>query len=174
MLFYIIVLTKQEESELIRLLGKMKFPVSQELFFAWSKTGTTVSADVIVMRKTASGYEAFLTYRDDPFFKGWHVPGSIRLPSEKWDDTLKRVLVGELGLPADTKTDFFKWFDHPYGTKVGENPRGSVISIYSTCMDPGNVTENDIGRFFPVSKIPKNILTVHIPIMKALAERFSA
>ena len=166
------MLTKQEEKELIRLLGKMEFPVSQELFFAWSKSSTTVSADVILMRKSAIGHEVFLTYRDDLFYKGWHVPGSVRLPPEAWEDALKRVLTDELGLPASTKVEFFKWIDHQNGTGIGQSPRGSVISIYSICMNSEGVVENEKARFFRVSDLPTDIIPIHVPIIQEVVRKF--
>lgn len=173
LIYFTAMLTKQEESELIRLMDKIRFPVSRELFFAWCKTFVTVSADVIVIRKSAKGGEVFLTYREDEFYKGWHIPGSIRLPNELLDDARRRVLVTEVGLLKDTKTDFFTWVDYPYGSGVGESPRGPVISLYFCCVGQSEIKETSEGRFFRLSELPEDILPIHVPIMKMVKDRFS-
>ncbi len=172
-------LTEQEQAELVRLMGKLTFPLPLEVFYAWSKTFPTTAAELLVMRNIDSMPEVLLTYRKDRFYDGWHVPGSIHRPNEKFEDTIGRVITGEVGLPATTPYGYWRWFQYPIGTGAGESPRGDVISllfIMETGADnkaPGtHVVETAEAKFFPLGKMPPDLIPIQIPLMDALKAHY--
>ncbi|MFA6432640.1 MAG: NUDIX domain-containing protein [Candidatus Paceibacterota bacterium] len=166
------MLASQEQNELIKLMGKVTFPLPPEVFSAWCLAFPTIAAELAVMRNNDGVREIFLTYREDEFFKGWHIPGSIHLPNEKFEDTLDRVITSEMGMSSSTPYEFYRWFQYQPGNGIGESPRGDVITLMFVCEKPGNVEESDIAKFFPLTEMPEDLLLIHIPIIQALKERY--
>ncbi|MEK7116782.1 MAG: NUDIX domain-containing protein [Patescibacteria group bacterium] len=161
-------LTSQEEKELVRLINKLSFPTPLPVFEAWCQVFGTVCAEVIVIKNKDKNPEIFLTYRKDKFFKGWHIPGRVCIPTEKIGNTIERVCKEEIKMPI-TKESFFDWFERPFGKNIGESPRGHEFSFVFTAELKGKKRENQIEKFFPLNKLPKNLLPLQIPIIKKLS-----
>ena len=91
-----IPLTKKEQKELVRLMNKLSFPAPLSVFEAWCRIFGTVCAEIAVIKNKDKNPEIFLTYRKDKFFKGWHIPGRVCIPTEKISNTLRRVYEEEI------------------------------------------------------------------------------
>jgi ADP-ribose pyrophosphatase YjhB (NUDIX family) len=159
-------LNQEEENKLIYLLKKVSFPMSKNLFYAWSENLTTVAIEVALLRKNG---EIFLTYRDDKYFKGWHIPGSIMIPGDTVNDVLSRVMKNEINMPFSTPT-FFNWFER---TKGVNTQRGQNLALVFIVVAEGNIEENGVRKFFPTNNPPKDLILSPIPILEKLNEHSS-
>lgn len=162
-----ISLTELEQKDLVRLMNKISFPTPLPVFEAWCRVFGTVCAEMIVIKNRDKNPEIFLTYRKDKFFKGWHIPGRVCIPTEEINDTLKRVCKEEIKMLI-TKEKFFGWFERPFGKGVGECSRGHEFSFVFIAELKGGATENHAEKFFPLNKLPKNLISLQIPIIKEL------
>ena len=164
-------LTSHEQTELIRLMDKLAFPVPEPVFEAWCRVFGTVVVEVVVIRENKKTSEIFLEYREDKFFKGWYIPGCVHLPQESFQDTLRRVLKKELHIKSCT-TKFFGWFERPYGDRKGQSKRGHETSLVFVCRAKQTLKENDMSKFFALPSLPKNIMHHQLPIIKNLKKSF--
>ena len=164
-------LSKKEQKTLVKLMKKMSFPVPLEVFEAWCRVFGTVCAEAVVVRKNKGQNEIFLTYRKDKFFKGWHIPGCTHLPIEKIEDTLKRVMKKEIGI-LFYKASQLGWFERVFGRSRGQSQRGHEFSIVFVVRTSQKVKEDNVAKFFPLKKLPKNIMHHQLPIIKKLKEFF--
>src|SRR3990167_8787178 len=87
--------TRGEVQQLVRLLGKLKWPVPYPVFLAICKSIPIIAIDLAVM---PDPNHVLLTYRDDDFYKGWHIPGSILRYGDSIAKAHQRVASDELGL----------------------------------------------------------------------------
>jgi ADP-ribose pyrophosphatase YjhB (NUDIX family) len=149
-------LTPLEQNELVRLLGKLEFPTSLPVFFAWCATFGTVGAELAIMRDGSQGPEVFLTYREDKFFKGWHLPGCTHLPTETIMETFERTVKKEIGAKVSAPTSL-GWFERPKGEGSDKCPRGYELLIVFTAQVKGSRAETETERFFPLSSLPQTI-----------------
>lgn len=67
-----------------------------------------------------------LTWRDDPQWRGWHVPGGFVGAGESLGDAARRIATRELGveLVLERVVDNYAWPDHPCG---------AVLSLLCAC-----------------------------------------
>ena len=160
-------LTDQEQKELVRLMNKLSFPMPLAVFEARCRVFGTVCAEVVVIKNRNKDAQIFLTYRDDKFFKGWHIPGRVCLPTEKISDTTQRVCKEEIKMKTGKKI-FFNWFERPFGSGIGKSPRGHEFSFVFLSELKGKVKEKTTEKFFSLKNLPKDLLLSQKPIIKEL------
>src|SRR3989338_1650174 len=106
-----IPLTKGEIQQLVRLLGKLTWPVPYSVFLAICKSIPIIAIDLAIMPDPK---HILLTYREDDFYKGWHIPGSILRYGDSIEKAQKRVAEEELGISLTNIrfTTYFYLKDH--------------------------------------------------------------
>ncbi len=164
-------LTNQEQKDLIKLMNKISFPTPLPVFEIWCKVFGTVCAEIVVLKNGDQEPEIFLTYRKDKFFDGWHIPGCVHLPTERIENTINRVLKKEIQIPPN-KAIFFDWFERTSGKNKEQSSRGHEFSLVFIIKSRQKIEENDIAKFFPLRKLPKNIMHHQLPIIKKLKKTF--
>ena len=138
------MLTDKEIKQLVGLLKKVRLPAPYPVFVALLGSVPIVAVDLAVMPDKD---HILLTYRDDEFYKGWHVPGSILRYAETTQDAWKRVATKELGMNIGSATflAYFNYKDH----------RESGVTLLFTARPKGNPTD---GEYFAFNKLPKDFL----------------
>ncbi len=164
-------MTEAESQQLVELMYKVRLPAPRPVFEAWCQVFGTIPVEVVVMRAGGNGPEVFLLHRADKFFTGWHLPGCVHLPSESVTTTLERVLETEVEMPV-TKPEFFDWFERLGGSHYGQSPRGHELSLVYLVKLSGDVKEGAAAKFFPLTAIPKDLITNQDPIIKKLLEKY--
>lgn len=165
------IFTVEEQKEFIRLMGKLTFPTSLPVFESWCRVFGTVCAEAVIVRGEGLHTEIFLVYREDDFFKGWHIPGCTHLPTEHIQETFNRVLSTEVKITPKS-VSFFGWFERPYGDGPGESPRGHEFSFTFTVHAENAVDENVHACFFPLSQLPERIIANQFPIIDELKKKY--
>ena len=89
---------------------------------AWLSVQATFAlpyVEVLVMTED-SPPKFLLTYRRDPHWHGWHIPGGIWRTQHTEAEAVRKVAKDELGISvkfvAEVMTE--KWADHPYGNPI--------------------------------------------------------
>ncbi len=150
-------LTPEESKELARLMKKVTFPVTPEVFDAWCEFFTINTVEIALMRNNAAGErEVFLTYRKDNYFDGWHIPGSVIRPGDSVQVVIDRVTKKELEMEISTPT-YLRWFEREKGIGKDLCPRGQEISLLFSSELIGEPHEHEHGKFFSFSNLPKLI-----------------
>ncbi len=109
----------------------------------------------------------FLTWREDEYWHGWHIPGSyIRVTHASLEDACRAVAEKELGntftITSVKLIDAYLWPDHPYG---------HPISLVYACRIDSRPPLNERARFF--SEIPSPIVPHHADFVKAYLRSLS-
>lgn len=160
-----LMLNKQEGKQLADLLGKLSFPCSPEVFNALCNNLITNPYELAVLKGRLSGNpEVLMIYREDNWYKGWHIPGTVMLPGDTEESAFRRLVTKEVGGDVTT-AEFVDRMHFKAGNGYGENPRGQEISLLFTCDLVGEVYSRR-GKFFPLNKIPKNTLTSHVALIE--------
>lgn len=152
-------LIKSEEKELIRLLGKVKLPAPYPVFIALCKSVPVVAVDIALMKNKN---QLLLTYRDDEFYKGWHVPGSILLYGEDPITAFYRAAKKELGLAPK---DLLKIKFQTYISYADVRESGIVLLFTATSR-----AEPKDGKYFNLNNLPEDFLKVQLEGIKALRQ----
>ena len=160
-------LNHEEKEELVRLMRKAEFPLPRDVFNAWCENFTVPCIEVVFLRDGVNGRELFLTYRDDGYFKGWHIPGAVIQAGENVEEVLRRIARDELQ-GVEFTPRFFSWFECLKVTGVGESARGHVITLIFSAEAPDTLRESELAKFFPLSKTPGDLITEHVPIIEEL------
>ena len=74
--------------------------LGEKLFLHVSSLTPIVNVDILV--RNPSTAEILLTWRDDNFYRGWHIPGGIIRFKEKMIDRIELVAKVELGAKIDS------------------------------------------------------------------------
>ena len=85
-------------AELDRLVPDARPGLPLPLFYLASRLTPMVAVDLLI--RDAAG-AVLLTWRDDRFYSGWHVPGGIIRFKETWADRLRAVAKEELGATVE-------------------------------------------------------------------------
>lgn len=99
----------------------------EEIFYFASRITPMVNVDLLI--KDENG-RTLLAWRDDKFFKGWHIPGGIIRYKEKMETRAQKVIQQEIR----TKTEF-----GPKPIAINEiiaksDIRGHFISVLYKCF----------------------------------------
>ena len=140
-----------------KLLRNARFPLPKEVFDAWAGSFPTVPLELAVLKNK----KILLCKRgaDDKFWPNkWHTPGTILRQNEHFTDAYERLVKNELGVDAKKlgKLRFLSYFEYLKGAGPGKNPRGHEIPHLFIVRPRGNILLR--GTFFPLNKIPRNIV----------------
>ena len=160
-------------AEVVSALSKVQSGyLPADLFFQVSRLAVVTAVEVVPLRYAQGQCEILLTQRpaDDPFWPNqWHNPGSIMRPTDEpgtFASALERVCSGELGLTEwDSLVFVAPWFWH--------GARGSVVSLVHW-LDVTKVATMHDGTFYPVGKLPANLIPGMEPILNLAVEHFKA
>ncbi len=144
--------------ELIKLWDKVRWPAPEMLFEAHCKNEIGIAIELCVLRKQKGEWQVLLIYRQDKFFKGWHMPGSLLMPGETIVQVFKRLSHDEIGV-AITKPKFVTINEH-------FTRRGYEISLVHTCHLVGKGIPQ--GKFFSLDKPPSTTLSTHKEMIRAV------
>ena len=161
---------ERDAQELTRLLGIVArengfFP-TQESFEAVNKIIPWPAVEILIIHPD-DPEKYFLSWREDPYWRGWHIPGGdVRAAHLSLMDTCNSIATRELGnasaiISARLITAYL-WKDHPYG-----NP----ISLVYACTVDQLPHTNDHARFF--SKIPSPMVPHHVDFIHAYLRSLS-
>jgi len=151
-------ITQKEIKELVELLGKLSNPekgLPGEVFNALTRIVPFSACELVVVNTKK---EILLTYREDRWWKGWHIPGGLLRMNEDFKTRLGKVAKNELG----AKLKSFK-FLFPINYK--KTPRGHDVSLVFLCILTGKLQH---GTFF--KNLPKNTIKEHNILYKKLRE----
>lgn len=140
-------LNKRELQTLARLLKKMPgVPhIPKELFLSVMRKNVPVTIELAIVR----GKRIMLAYRHDPYFTGWHFPGSFMIPRETFVEAVRRTAFGELGLKIQASR-LIKI------SNASTNKRFHFVSLFFLCSTSGKPKN---GKWF--STCPTNIIPEH-------------
>ncbi len=103
-----------------------------DLFYLVSRLTPLVNVDLLIQNPER---ETLLTWRDDPFHTGWHIPGGIIRFKERAVDRIRAVACLELGATADPDPEPFEVHERQHRDR---DVRGHFISlIYRTRLISG-------------------------------------
>ena len=156
-------LTEMESKTLVSLMKKVEFPISPEMFDAWCGSFVTNPIELAVLRVRDGCQEVFMIYRNDAFYVGWHMPGSIYLPGNTVQQVIQRLVKREIKQEISA-TKFVGYVE----VSKAENPRGQELSLLFVSWLVGN---NDVshGKFFPLENPPPNTLEHHKKLLQLVA-----
>ena len=118
-----------------------------------------VAVELVLIRPEDGA--VFLTWREDEYWRGWHVPGSFISPGEELIDTARRIAdnelrgvtvvsvqsIGDKNLPACPRFHAF----------------GNLVFTASYTGEPGEAAR---GRWF--TEWPEDLIEVHRPYIEII------
>jgi len=149
------MLTLKEQKQLVTLLEKIENPqqgLPQSVFDALVKIVPFISCELIIVNKKG----ILLTWREDKWWKGWHIPGGLLRYKESLDNRIKEVADKELGIKI-------KKYRFLFNMNYMEDSRGHSVSFVFLCST--DETPRD-GQFF--KKMPEDIIIEHIEMWNKL------
>lgn len=155
-------LTEKESKTLVSLMKKVEFPVSPEIFNAWCWSFITNPIELAVLRVRDGYQEVFMIYRDDAFYKGWHLPGSIYLPGDTAQQVIQRLVKREV-MQEITPAEFIGYAE----ISKAENSRGQELSLLFVSWCKGSDVSH--GKFFPLENPPTDTLEHHKKLLQRVA-----
>lgn len=134
---------------LIALLGRLQPGRHGKAFIPLKKAaGVPVAVELVIVR----GGKVLLTYRDDPFFKGWHTPGTYMEQGESWQDAAQRCADKEVKAKIHVLR-VLEPVNHP------DSPRFHDVSVLLLCEIIEG--EEQAGEWF--AECPADLIEVHRP-----------
>jgi|SRR3989344_2299849 len=161
------MLSKGEEKKLIYLLGKLDFPVSEELFQSIMSSFVSVPIELAVFNDKN---QILLIYREDKEYNGFHIPGTVLRNNEKVEDALNRLRNTEIRGLKISEPRPIGWVEINKGFGEGENKSRHEISLPHYCR----LTEQNSAveyNFFELNKLPENILPHHKKLIKEIINK---
>lgn len=153
----------------LNLLSEKGFPVSSEIFDAWCGACVTTSIELAVLKrdeKSGGQPKVLMIHREDKFFHGWHIPGTIILPGDTEESAMMRLIKKEVGArvtpPRFADRSHVAKGDGPY-----QNKRGQEVAILYTCFLIGEYSGN--GLFFLLHTPPEDTLGHHKILLEKAA-----
>ncbi|KKW19658.1 MAG: hypothetical protein UY63_C0008G0018 [Parcubacteria group bacterium GW2011_GWA2_51_10] len=157
-------LTSREAEQLIELLGKLRWPVPENVFYAICENLVSCTVELAVLR-SPDDPEILLIERHDKYFDGWHLPGGIQRPGERASETLARIMKEELDITAVGGTPEFipEQLEFLKGTGSLEVSRGQERTWLFILW----VAHEEIPgkQFFSLNTLPSNFLRHHKKII---------
>lgn len=148
-------LNRAEIAILKKLLAKLK-PVPRiptELFLLLMSKNVPVTTELGLINNG----RALLTYRSDPYYKGWHFPGRFMAPGETLEEACRNTASQEVGLKVK-KVKLIATLNFE------KNKRFHFISLFFLCHVSGKAKE---GGWFAVC--PRGIIPEHKKLWSILA-----
>ena len=151
------MITPKELKLLTSLLKKIENPhegLPKPLFDALCRIVPFVACELII--KSEKGI--LLTWREDKWWRGWHLPGGLFRYRESFEERIQATAWKELGVSISNYKFLFP-LDYSQGKRAH---CVSLIFLCETSMKPKD------GKFF--KKMPKNIIGEHREYWKKLEE----
>lgn len=132
-----------------------------EVFVPFMEKVVPTAVELVIIR----GHKVLLTHRTDPFFTGWHTPGTYVGPRESRQETAQRCADKELKVQIKYIREIGKK-DHP------DSPRFHDQCVLLLCK----IVEGEpkAGQWF--SEMPPNMIPVHHEywpvIQKAISDSY--
>jgi hypothetical protein len=146
---------------------------------AWLRTFYGVATELAVVYKHESEGvpQVLLCWRDDDEFKGWHMPGGIKLPGILISKTAASVVARELhcsDVSSETaRLAFVHEVSHGDGPEEDAH-REMVCLVHVAYVDDRSVVDGlvRIGSrlFFSLDSIPEDTLGMHKAMLRKLAK----
>lgn len=158
-------LSTEECGLLARLLTRMEWPLSLEVFFALMPK---INSTPIEFGVFDSKGRVLMTQRkkDDPEFPpgSWHIPGCVVLPDEPVADALQRLIrkevVGKVGTPIS-----LGW--HQTHRKLAPTRPAIALLHAARSVEP----YEEPGTFFSPDELPENTLLHHRELIAEILKR---
>lgn len=147
---------------LAKISGRIKNPkkgLPQGLFEVLCKLVVFPATEVVVINDKQ---EILLTWRDDKWWKGWHIPGGLIRFGESFEQRLKQVVKNEL------KTEL-KSFKFLFAENYALEKRGHTIGNFFLCELKG---KPKVGQFF--KNPPKDMILQHRKVWRKLKSAIKA
>jgi predicted NUDIX family NTP pyrophosphohydrolase len=152
---------------------------------------TTISAGILLYRRTAGGIEVFLVHPGGPFWAGkdeaaWSIPKGVLDAGEASEDAARREFAEETGLAVEAPLVPLGSFRQPGGKVVvafaaeGDADPAAIRSNSFTMEWPPRsgreaaFPEIDRAAWFDLAAASRKIHKGQRPILDALAERLGA
>ena len=146
-------------------VGDARRGLPPEVFRFVSRLTPLVIVDLLVRSGESGRAGAFLlTWRDDEFYQGWHVPGGIIRFKERWQTRIEAVARTELGSHIEPNPTLLGVFELMAPTR---DVRGHFISLLFECrlsaaLDPAlecrDTTAPRSGEWSWFERPPSNLL----------------
>jgi ADP-ribose pyrophosphatase YjhB (NUDIX family) len=160
-------LTIEEAETLVKLLGKMEWPLPPKVFSAIIGKIVSIPIELVVLD---SANRVLMTYREDREYKGWHLPGTVLREPETVLGALERLKTGELrGTEISTPVNI-GWVEIPKGDGRGENPTRHEISLVFVARLASKYCGQ--GKFFDIDNLPQ-ALSHHYTLLDMVAAHLS-
>jgi ADP-ribose pyrophosphatase YjhB (NUDIX family) len=159
-------LTHEEWRQWAALTARVQFPTPREVPEAFRSYCTALITNPIELAVMNRQDELLLVHRQDEFYEGWHIPGSLLCPGETEEQVLERIITREVKLSVSIPV-FVNRLHFRMGSGPGENPRGQELSLLFCCQTAA--TEAVEGEFFSLDHLPPNVLTSHQTLIRELA-----
>lgn len=169
--------TDEDSRTLVALLTKLRehgWPIPQDAFYALCESFITAPVELALMRDGEGEDELFLTHREDAYFKGWHLPGSIMRPGERAEDALARMVKDEVGDVGDAPV-LFRTYDRMMGSGEGASPRGQEVArVFRARLGiKDSIREHEGARFVPLSEAEAMVIPLHKPLIRHLRAAYA-
>jgi hypothetical protein len=168
-------LTEKELAQLVGLVSKIKQPWPAKLYNTLAPLFTLTGVETVFVRQSDSVVEILLTQREggDKFYADqWHSPGSMLRATDRkgvganaFEDALQRVCL-ELKIERTEITRFEPVMSRTHGT-----PRGPELAMVFCCELNNDSTPH--GTWFPVRKLPRNIVSHHLLFISSVVDIFT-
>ncbi len=158
------MLSNNEEKQLVYLLNKLEFPVSEELFQSIMSSFVSVPVELAVFNEKG---HILLIYREDKEYSGFHIPGTVLRNNEKVTDALDRLMASEVKELKLSKPTSLGWLEINRGVGEYENKSRHEISLLYHSKLEGENTEAK-HNFFEPTKLPENTLPHHKKLIKEI------
>lgn len=150
------MLSQNEIKIFAKIAKKIKNPkagLPQGVFDAISQIVPFPACEIVVINQKK---EILLTWREDKWWKGWHIPGGLMRFGETFKERLEKTAKNELGVGIKS----FKFlFVESYDTEL----RGHSVACVFLCKLKGNAKQ---GKFF--KQMPKDIVKQHVVVWKKI------
>ena len=156
-------LTSAEISTAAELLSRAQaIPhMPEELFNVFVSKAVHTIVELITINNEG---KILLTWRDDKYYHGWHIPGGFMGVGETAMQAADRIARREIGVKVK-KLSFVGNFNYR-----DLDPRSHSFSIVHTCSSE-HAPKN--GRYFSIAemkKLPKRNLLYHVPLLLKVAK----
>jgi ADP-ribose pyrophosphatase YjhB (NUDIX family) len=124
----------------------------------WKALRGLVVQTAVEVLITRNGKDFLLTWREDEYWKGWHIPGGFLCPEESLEAACKRLAKNELEIDVffQRLAAAYVWPDHPYASVV------SLVCICTTGSEPRN------GSFHQA--IPHDVVPQHRAFLRSFLD----
>lgn len=133
-------------SELLLKIDNPKDGLPQNVFNSLINIIPFISCELIIRTKEG----ILLTWRNDEYWQGWHIPGGLMRFRDSFDRRIKEVAKIELGVKV-------KKYKFLFPINYVNCSRGHAVSLVFLCEIDSLPKD---GKFF--KKMPKNIINEHV------------